>query len=185
MVNLLSGNDRSVGHHREMDPWVGDKVGLELSQVHIEGSVESQGRSDGGDNLTNETVQIGVSGMVNVKVAATDVIDGIIIHDEGTVGLLQGGVGGLDRGVGIHYSSGHLRSGVDAFLIVHGQPLHEQGGEAGASASSEGVEDEEALKTSALVSKFPDAVQDKVHNLLSNGVVATSVVVGCILFACD
>ena len=43
------------------------------------------------------------------------------------------------------------------------------------------MEDEESLKTSALLRKFADSVQDKVNNLLSNGVVTTSIVVGSIL----
>ena len=69
--------------------------------------------------------------------------------------------------------------------VVDGQTLHQQGGESGSGSSAEGVEDEEALKTGALVSQFPDSVQDKVNNLLANGVVTTSVVVGSILFAGD
>ena len=58
----------------------------------------------------------------------------------------------------------HLRSRVDGELqfgllaVVHRQTLHEEGSEAGASAATEGVEDEEALETGTLVSEFPDAV---------------------------
>ena len=47
------------------------------------------------------------------------------------------------------------------------------------------MEDEEALETSALVGQLADAVQNQVNDLLSNGVVATGIVVGCILFASD
>ena len=84
-----------------------------------------------------------------------------------------------------------LGSGVDGELqfgllaVVHRQTLHEEGSEAGASAATEGVEDEEALQTSALIREFPDAVQNQVDDLLTDGVVATSVVVGCILLAGD
>ena len=85
----------------------------------------------------------------------------------------------------------HLRSGVDGELqfgllaVIHRQTLHQQGGEAGAGAATEGVEDEEALQTRALVSQLADAVQNQVHDLLANGVVTTGVVVGGILFASD
>ena len=40
---------------------------------------------DGGDDLTNQTVQIGVSRSLNVKVPAADVVDGLVVHHEGAV----------------------------------------------------------------------------------------------------
>ena len=52
MVGLLSGDDGSVGHQREMDPGVGHQVSLELSQINVEGTVKSEGSGDGGDDLT-------------------------------------------------------------------------------------------------------------------------------------
>ena len=85
----------------------------------------------------------------------------------------------------------HLRSGVDGELqlgllaVVHRQTLHQQGGEAGAGATTEGVEDEEALQTRALVSQLADAVQNQVHDFLADGVVTAGVVVGGVLFARD
>ena len=41
MVGPLSGDDGCIGDQREVDARVGDEVGLELSEVHIESSVES------------------------------------------------------------------------------------------------------------------------------------------------
>jgi len=41
------------------------------------------------------------------------------------------------------------------------------------------------LEPCALVSQLPDAVKDKVNDLLADGVVATGIVVGSILFASD
>ena len=43
------------------------------------------------------------------------------------------------------------------------------------------MEDQKSLEAGALVSQLTDSVQNKVNNLLSNGVVTTSVVVGGIL----
>ena len=45
------------------------------------------------------------------------------------------------------------------------------------------MEDEESLETSALVSQLPDPVQNQVHDLLPDGVVAPGVVVGGVLLA--
>jgi hypothetical protein len=47
------------------------------------------------------------------------------------------------------------------------------------------VEDQETLETSALVGKLSDAVQDKVNNFLTDGVVTTGVVVGGIFLSGD
>ena len=45
------------------------------------------------------------------------------------------------------------------------------------------MEDEESLKSSAVVSQLADAVQDKVNNLLANGVMSSGVVVGSVLLS--
>ena len=67
---------------------------LKLSQIHIQGTIKTEGSCDGGHNLTNQSVQVGVSWPLNVQVAAADVIDGLIVHHEGTVRVFQGGVSG-------------------------------------------------------------------------------------------
>jgi len=47
------------------------------------------------------------------------------------------------------------------------------------------VENQEALKTCALVSQFPNSVQDEANDLLANGVVTSGIVISGIFFACD
>ena len=105
--------------------------------------------------------------------------------------MLKSGVGGQDGVVGLNNSGGDLRSGIDGKLqlgllpVVHGKTLHEKGRKSRSSSSSKGVEEQKSLKTSTLVSKLPDPVQDEVHNLLADGVVAPGVVVGSVLLARD
>ena len=101
-------DDRSIGGQREVDTGVWHQVGLELSQIHIQGTIKAQGSSDGGDNLTNQTIEVGVGGALYVQVATADVIDGLIVNHKGTVRVLQGGVGGQDGVVGLHHCCGHL-----------------------------------------------------------------------------
>ena len=43
-----------------MDPRVGHQVGLELGQVHIQCSVEAEGGCYRGNNLGNQTVEVGI-----------------------------------------------------------------------------------------------------------------------------
>ena len=47
------------------------------------------------------------------------------------------------------------------------------------------MEEKESLKSGTLISQLTDTVQDKVDNLLSNGVVTSGVVVGGVLLAID
>lgn len=86
VVGLLCGDD--VGDQGEVDAGVRHQVGLELCQVQVESSVKAQGCSDSGNNLANEPDEVGVSGTLNVQVATADVIDGLIVHHEGTVRVL-------------------------------------------------------------------------------------------------
>ena len=47
------------------------------------------------------------------------------------------------------------------------------------------MEDEESLETCALISQFADPVKNQVNNLLPNGVVTASIVVGSIFLPSD
>ena len=47
VVSLLGGDDGGVGDQGEVDPGVGDQVGLELGQIHFESSVKSERGGDG------------------------------------------------------------------------------------------------------------------------------------------
>ena len=84
---------------------------------------------DGGDELADQTVEVGVGGALDVKVAATDVVDGLVVHHECAVRVLQCGVGGEDRVVRLHHSSGNLGCRVDGKLqlrllaVVEGETL--------------------------------------------------------------
>ena len=113
-TNLLCADDRSIGDQGEMNPWVGNQVGLELRQVNVERSVEPQRGRDRGDDLPDQPVQIRVRRPLDVQVASADVVDGLVVHHEGTVGVLEGGVGGEDGVVGLDHSSGDLRCRVVA-----------------------------------------------------------------------
>ena len=50
MGSFSGGNDGRVGDEREMDTGVWHQVGLELVQVDVEGAVEAERGSDGGNH---------------------------------------------------------------------------------------------------------------------------------------
>ena len=60
VVGLLSRYDWGVGGQREVDTRVGHQVGQELGQVDVEGAIEAERGRNGGHNLTDQTVQVGV-----------------------------------------------------------------------------------------------------------------------------
>lgn len=105
--------------------------------------------------------------------------------------MLKCGVGGEDGVVRLDNRGGSLGSRIDAELelallpVVDGEALHEKSTETGTGTTSEGVEDEEALETDAVVGNAADLVEDAVNELLADSVVATGVVVGSILLASD
>jgi len=69
--------------------------------------------------------------------------------------------------------------------VVNREALEEKGAKTRSSSTTGGVEDHEALKTSAVISELADAVKDKVNDFLADGVVTTGVVVGSIFLAGD
>ena len=217
LVGRLScRDDGSIRHQGEVDAGIGDQVGLELVQVDVQRAVEAERGGDGRDHyasvrrheegpeaqrggvlllflltLGNQTVQVLEVGTLEAEVAAADVVDGLVVDHEGAVGVLEGGVGGQDRVVGLNDRGSRLGSRVDAELelallaVVDRETLHQEGSETRTGATAEGVEDEETLETAAVVRDTADLVQDLVYQLLSDRVVTTGVVVGSILLASD
>ena len=108
VVSLLRRDDGGVSDQGEMDPGVGHQVGLELVQIHVECSIESQGGGDGGDNLGDQTVEVGVGGPLDVQVPPADVIDGLVVNHEGAVRVLQSCVRAEGGVVRLNNSSGNL-----------------------------------------------------------------------------
>ena len=69
------------GHTREWERINSrDKIGLEFVQIDVEGSVKAQGRSDGRDNLRNQSVQVSEAGLGHVEAILADVIDSLVVH---------------------------------------------------------------------------------------------------------
>merc|ERR1719481_1135170 len=191
VVSLLGRYDGGVCDKGEMDAGVGNQIGLKLVKVDVESTIKSQGGGNRADDLGDQSVKVGVGGPLDIKVSAADIVDCLVVHHECTITVLESSVGAEGGIVRLHHSSGHLRSRVDTELqlgllpVIYGEPLHQKGGKPGASSTTEGVEDKEALEAGAVVGELADSVQHKVNNLFANSVVASSVVVGSIFFTAD
>merc|ERR1719201_1563684 len=138
VVGLLGRDDRGVRGKHEVDTGVGDEVGLELGDVNVEGPIETEGGSQGGDDLSDKAVEGGVSGALDVEGAAADVVDGLVVEHDGNVSVLEEGVGGEHGVVRLDDSGGDLGGRVDGeaelglAAVVDGQALEEEGAETGA-----------------------------------------------------
>merc|ERR1712023_531052 len=191
VVGLLGRDDGSVRGHHEVDAGVRHQVGLELGQIDVERTIETEGGGQRGDDLADETVQVGVGRALDVEATTADVVEGLVVKHDSDIGVLQEGVGGQDSVVWLDNGSGHLGGGVHAetnlglLAVIDGKTLQKEGAKTGAGTSSDGVEHHEALETSALVCELANAVESEVDNLLTHGVMATSVVIGGILLARD
>ena len=174
-----------------MDTWVWHQVGLELSNIDVQGTVESEGSSQGRDDLSNESVQVGVGWSLDIEVSSADIVDGLVVDHDGDIGVLEEGVGGEHRVVWLNDGSGDLGRWVDGeaelgFLtVVNGKSLEEERTKSRSGTTTDGVEDEETLETSALVGELSDSVEAEINDFLTNGVVTSGEVVGSIFLTRD
>ena len=88
-----------------MDSWVGHQVGLELSNINVQGTIESEGGSQRGDNLGNESVQVGVGGSFNIQVSSADIVDSFVIEHDCDISVFQEGVSREHRVVWLNNGS--------------------------------------------------------------------------------
>ena len=157
MGALLSRDDGGVADKGVVDTRVWDKVGLELVQINVERTVESQRRSDGADDLGNQAVEVLVVGPGDIQAATADVVDSLVVNKECAVGVLDGAVSREDGIVGLNDGGGDARSRVDGELklallaVVGGEALEKEGTEAGTCTTTERVEDQESLERRAVI----------------------------------
>ena len=87
-----------------MNPGVWHQIGLELIKVDIKSTIKTERSSNGRDDLTNQTIQIGVSWPLNIQITTANIVNGLVVNHESTIGMIQSGVGGQDRVVGLNNS---------------------------------------------------------------------------------
>mmetsp|Transcript_87052 Transcript_87052/g.230521 ORF Transcript_87052/g.230521 Transcript_87052/m.230521 type:complete len:287 (+) Transcript_87052:756-1616(+) len=191
MVRLLRRDHGCIAGEHEVNARVGHQVRLELGDVHVQSTVEAQRRSQRGDDLRQQPVQVGVSRALDVKVAAAYVVQRLVVVHDGHVCVFQERVHAKHRVVRLNHCGSDLRArphgerDLRLLPVVHRQALQHQATEPGASASADGIVDHEALEASAVVGQLPDPIQDEVDDLLADGVVPSREVVRGVLLAGD
>jgi len=162
---------------------------LELSNINVQSTIETKGGSEGTDDLRNQTIQVGVSWPLDVKVATADIVKSLVTEAESTISVLQKGVSRKHGVVRFDHGCRDLRTGRDSerkfglAAVVNRKALQKKRTKTGTSTSTSSVEDKETLKSSTVISEFTDTVQDSVDDFLSDGVVSTGVVVSGIFLS--
>jgi len=130
---------------------------LELVQINIQGTIETKGGRDRGDDLSYQTVQVLKRGARNIEVAAADIVNSLVVDQERAVRVLDRRVRAQDSVVWLNNGCGDAGCGIDGefelgFLaVIGGEALEEEGAEARSSSTTKGVEDQEPLKRRAVV----------------------------------
>lgn len=157
----MGRDNGSVADQGVVNTRVRHQVGLELVQVDVECTIEPKGGRNGADDLGDQPVEVLVAGPGNIEVATADVVDSLIIDEEGTVRVLNCAVGRQHSVVGLNDSGRDTRGWVDGELqlallaVLSCQALQEQSTETRTSTTAERVEDQETLKAAAVVCNIP------------------------------
>jgi len=77
-----------------VDSWLWHQVCLELGDVHVQSSVESERCGQRGDDLGDQSVEVGLGRSLNVKVSPADVVNRFIVQHDCYVCVLQQRVSG-------------------------------------------------------------------------------------------
>ena len=134
-----------------MNPGIRHKVGLKLSDINVEGAIETKGRGQGGNNLSDQTVEVGVGRALNIKIPSADVVQCLVINLVSDICGLQKGLDAQDGVVGLDDSGGNLGAGphgegdLGLLAVVNAEALHHQRTETGSGTATDGVVNHKSL----------------------------------------
>lgn len=74
MVSFFGRDDGGIRRKHEVDSGIRYQVGLEFGDINVQGSIESQRGGQRGDNLSDQSVQVGVGGSFNIQVSSADIV---------------------------------------------------------------------------------------------------------------
>jgi len=178
-----AGGEGGESSHEEMETGEGHQVDGELSEVRVELSGETEAAGDTGEGGGDEMVKITVGGGGELEGSEADIVKGFVVNAHNLIGVLnelmdgEGGVVGLDDGVG-DLGGGHDgEGGHDSVGVLFSDLGDEEGSHAGAGTTTEGVGNLEALEAIATLSFLTDNIEDGVDKLSTFGVMTLGPVV--------
>jgi len=147
VVCLFSWDDWGIWGKHEMDSRIWHQVGLEFSDIYIQCTIESEGGSQRWDDLSNESVQVGVCWSFNIEISSADIIDGFIVEHNGDISVFKEWVSWKNWVVWLNDGSWNLRWWIYSetelwFLsIIDWESLEQERSESRSGSTSDWVED--------------------------------------------
>lgn len=116
MSTAAAGDNRSIRDKGVVNTWERHEISLEFVQVNVQGAIETQASGQRANNPGDETVEVIITRAGDVKLALTDIVDGLIVNEESAVGVLSSTLSRQDSVIGFHHGSRHTRRWVDREL---------------------------------------------------------------------
>lgn len=157
MRALGSRDDWCITDQGIVDSGIRNQVGLELVQVDIQSAIESERRSNGANNLGNQSVKVLEGWPRNIQISTTDIVDGFVVNQKRTVRIFDGAVCAQNCVVRLYNGSGDSWGRVNSefklglLAIVGGQTFQKEGSKTRTSSTAKGVEDQETLEGRAVI----------------------------------
>lgn len=91
-----------------MNSGVRDQIRLELGEVDIQSAVKAQGCRYRRHDLADESVQVAISWSFDSELLLANVIYGLVVNDEGAIGIVDARICHQARVVRLHNGGGNL-----------------------------------------------------------------------------
>ena len=191
VISFLSGDDWGVWWQHEMDSRIWHQVGLEFSDINVKSTIESKRCGQRWNDLSDESVQVGIGGSFNIEISSADIIDSFVIEHDCNISMFKEWMGGQDWVVWFNDGGWNLRWWVNGetefgFLsVIDWESLEEEWPKSWSGTTTNWVEDQESLETSALVSQLSDSVKAEINDFFTNSVMASGEVVSSVFLTGD
>merc|ERR1719326_1710051 len=143
LVGLGDARGETSGH--EVETGERNQVGLELVEVDVQLSIETEGGGHGGDRLGDELVDVLVGRAGDGQALLADVVARFVVDDHRDLSEVKEVVSGQEGVVGLDDGGGDLRARVDLvsdlglLAEVNGETLENEDSESRSGSSSDGV----------------------------------------------
>ena len=178
-----AGGEWSEADDEEVKTWEWNKVDGELAEVGVELTWEAEGAGGAGHDHGDEVVKIAIGWGGELEGTEADIVEGFVIDAEDFISGFdelvdgEGAVVWLDDGVRNLWRWDDGVGGEDTIWVLFTELVEEEGTETSASATTEGVNELEALESIAGFGFLADDIEDGLAEFLTFGVVALSPVV--------
>ena len=100
-----------IGVYEESMKSILGEISLEFSNIDVNGTIESKGSSQRGNELGDESIKVGVTGSFHIELSSGDIVDGFVIQHDSNISMFQKGVSRKNGVLGFNDFVDDLRGG--------------------------------------------------------------------------